>query len=53
MHFVKSKLLKGQLITGGNLRFSFITMRLKIHSPKISETSYYVSSASCQNHQHP
>ena len=33
--------------TGGNLRFLF--MRVKIHSPKISKTLYYVSSASCQN----
>ena len=30
------------------MRFLFITMRVEIHSPKISKTSYYVSSASCQ-----
>ena len=28
IHFVKSKLLKGQFIPGGNLIFLFITMRL-------------------------
>ena len=52
MHFSR-KLLKGQFIPGGYLRFLSITMRVKINSPKIWKTSYSVSSASCQNHQHP
>ena len=35
MHFVNSKLHKGQFIPGGNLRFLLITTRVEIHSPKI------------------
>ena len=39
MHFVNSKLHKGQFIPGGYLRFLLITMRVENHWPKIS---YYV-----------
>jgi hypothetical protein len=48
MHFVNSKLHKGQFIPTGYLRFLFIAMRVEIHSPRIFclKTSYYVSSAS-------
>ena len=35
MHFVNSKLHKGQFIPGGYWRFLFITTRVEIHSPKI------------------
>ena len=35
MHFVNSKLHKGQFKPSGYLRFLFITMTVEIHSPKI------------------